>query len=534
MLDPFCVFAALAIQFDPRELKRNAKKLEALLGVSFQLQKDFILDPEKTKVLACPRRSGKTHALMLYLLYVCLGRPDRECFFLAPTKEHAQRLIWRPMKALCKQLGIEVEFKDHDARILFPNGSIAYVISGDSVASVDIIRGGAPDLIIADEAGSIRPDVIKALVTEITEAALADSDGTLVLSGTPPKLPFGFFWDCGHESAFRVKTRGKKRVCVSRPHRERKSEKWADVHFEWSFHNWSVQENEARPDIWPRMLARHEKTGRPDNDPRWLREAHGVFISSNTDLVFNFDIVDHTWEPDPKKSTFGLPEGHDWRFVFGIDIGYVDNSVVQVGAYAQTYHIDGAPILLHVFEETLEKALPSQIAQAVISLRDVFGSFEMGACDGGAVGRSVIQEFRDRYAIDVDPVAKHQKRHFISLFNDGLETGHIKVLKNSRLSEELLHARWRNPKKQDLVSNATPDDHIDAFMYLRRVLLEQGVDAPDAPPLPGTEAFHKQATRKMIEQMKRHADRQAGVYVDGIDDEQPNFFQHETSGSLWN
>ena len=84
---------------------------------------------------------------------------------------------------------------------------------------------------------------------------------------------------------------------------------------------------------------------------------------------------------DP-ESMFGLPPGHDWQFILGLDLGYHDDTAFVVAAWSPTH-----PTLYYVHVEKHTKWTIEQVAHRAKQLEDTFGGFMVRISDTGGLGK---------------------------------------------------------------------------------------------------------------------------------------------------
>src|SRR5690349_6071289 len=72
-------------------------------------QRDFVLDPARYLGAIVGRGGGKTVGGRARLIRRLLTQPGAKCFYLAKTRDHAERLMWNPLKESFKRLGFVVD-----------------------------------------------------------------------------------------------------------------------------------------------------------------------------------------------------------------------------------------------------------------------------------------------------------------------------------------------------------------------------------------------------------------------------------------
>ena len=137
--------------------------------------------PARFKVIKCGRRWGKT----MYGVWKCVraGLEGKRVWWVAPTYKIANE-GWVELKKLAYQMieaGLEVEIRESDKQLVFPNGGLVEVRTSDVEGSC---RGAGLDGVVIDEAASHREN----LWIEELRPALIDKRGWADFIGTPKGL----------------------------------------------------------------------------------------------------------------------------------------------------------------------------------------------------------------------------------------------------------------------------------------------------------------------------------------------------------
>ena len=103
----------------------KAKTVPNVLKEAFQLQRAFILDDAKLKILFSTRRAAKSYTAGLYLVKTALERPSTSSVYIGLTRDQSKRLIWNDiLKEIIKKYDISAKFNETELTITFFNGSI--------------------------------------------------------------------------------------------------------------------------------------------------------------------------------------------------------------------------------------------------------------------------------------------------------------------------------------------------------------------------------------------------------------------------
>jgi hypothetical protein len=282
------------------------------------------------------------------------------------------------------------------------------------------------------------------------------------------------------------------------------------------------------PHIWDEFLRIKEMMGWSDENPIWRREYLGEWIVDGQDSVFRFDPEGNCYDPNP-KTPYGLPESHEWKFLCGMDFGFVDDFALVVAATADTH-----PILYEVFSYSKPGMTIRDIAEVYRATETRFGRFDAVVGDTGGLGKQIVEELaREPHHILVEAADKTQKLTYVELMNSDLVDKRILVRRESPLRDEMRHLQWQDERKQKTAKGQK--DHLcDAFVYLwRRALHHQGMQLRSKPAM-GTkeweEEYARAEKRKLVERLTRgkELDRSSN-----LDDRLDNPFGSVLGSSEW-
>lgn len=410
--------------------------------------------------------------------------------FIYPTKTQAKRLIWRDLKRIDRMFDLGVKWNNVELTGLFPNGSMVYLNGAETEHDIDKFRGAPFDLVCIDESASWTDELLDYLIEEVIVATLRDRLGTIVIAGTPGPILIGDFYKATSPEHSQVEVRkdGSK-WAFNRPWANRNE--YEGVDFSWSFHSWTVADNTGDPQMWEKTLADKRRWGWTDDTPKWVREGLGKWMADSSGFVFSYSPTRNDWEPDlhrTQTSPFGLPEGHDWFFVFGVDLGYDDDFDLEVFAFADTcrdfYHVDGWSMTGMDVTQSIE---------AIERMLRIYKDPLSIVCDSGGGGRQIFQEFLNR-GLKVTPAQKgpNYKRDLIELFNTDLRAGRCRIRKESTLGRQMQIAQW-DEKKRD-VDARFANHAIDAAIYVRQFCMHHWTppEAQEKEIREGSAAWYRQ------------------------------------------
>lgn len=428
-------------------------KVAALRSRLFDKQIAFIDDTSDRKALLCPRRSGKSTVLSYDILLRGLTTPRAKMLIIGITRSKARQLCWDELKILNDEYGLGIHFNNHFLEATFLNGAKLMLGGADSRHEIEKYRGGFYHWVGIDEAASYPPGLLVELCSQVIEPALLDYKGTLVLAGTPGKVLDGHFYEITKPASKIGKLFDGTPIVRSRGMKGPS----------WSTHQWSIRENKAMPHIWEEVLLKKESEGWSDEDPRWRREYLGEWIADDSNFAFRFSEARDTWRQDPDLPNFGLPEGHEWKFVLGMDLGYDDDTAFVVLAYSDTH-----PHCFEVHSHSEPQLKPHEVAAQVMGLRERFGEFEAIVGDRAGQARMLFEGFSHDYGIHIIPAGKTEKRDHVELINSDFMSGKLKVRHDSPMLFGLHFIEWNKVGANFAKNPGVPTHLADAFLYVWR------------------------------------------------------------------
>ncbi len=439
--------------------------------------------------------------------------PRSRCVYIALTRLHAEDLLWGPLKDMLEALGMttengQVTYNESKLKCTFSNGSTLQLYGADNKREVEKLRGKPFHEVQIDEAASHDPALLANLIERIIEPRLGDYNGRLVLYGTPSQILRGLFYDATRPSS-----------PLHRPFGSpvEDDEEWLG----WSSHAWTLLDGvpyiEALASLWKRALRKKKKELWSDANPIWRREYLGLWAADDTLNIFTFcELLGaedsrgpegspwNIWEPErvgPMRVA-KLPKGRvDWLFGLGADMGAGDPFALHAFAVSPT---DPTRTLYHVYEfesATDAKMYSKRIAELLFGGDDgktkpwpnyttpqgvlgALGAWPVGAmADMAALGDNILEEIKNVYGFTFEgaPRAPGDKMAAIELFNGDLVDGRIKIMKGSKLAEQLAALQWLRDEHGKLAFDKAQANHsADAAVYARPALVT--LFQNDAPP----------------------------------------------------
>jgi hypothetical protein len=150
------------------------------------LYDSYINCNDKTVVWNCSRRFGKSFALCVIAIEVCLKTPNSLVKYCCGKQVDARGIIRPLIREIINSCPQELrpQFKVQERAWVFPNGS-RIELTGLDGGRADSIRGGSCNLAIIDEAGLVSD--LKYIVTSVLLPTTLTTKGKIILASTPPK-----------------------------------------------------------------------------------------------------------------------------------------------------------------------------------------------------------------------------------------------------------------------------------------------------------------------------------------------------------
>lgn len=464
-----------------------AAKAQGLLEAMTPQQRAFVTDPSRQKAALCTRRSGKTYAVKLDLLYTALTNPHSVCIYINRTRNECRNIAWRGqhgLPALNDRYKLGGTLQKTYLEIDFPNGSIIRLIGVEDSADLEKLRGDAYDLVVIDE--SQKFGELKYFCQDVIFPALGDRRGSVALIGTPARVSSGFFYDITREGS---KEPG------------------------WSVHKWTYKDNIYVPHLEEEFADQKKKNGWADDHPTYLREHCGLWVSSSDALVYAFNQI-----PEEDRYHDGLPEyttvkGQDipieWEYILGIDFGYKDPFAYSIWAYSMNH-----PVAYEV-ESFKQKNLTSdEQGDIVVELTRRFDFARIVTDDNMP---AMVADWRKRKGLNLETAYKKHKREYQEQWNSAMLAGRVKFYKGSPLATEMQTLQWTAKSmeagklKEDKSEGG--NDCCDAALYAWKEVLSWAWEQPDVRPQFGTADFYKQQEEDYLNYL-----------LDGEDEEPANYY----------
>lgn len=490
---------------------------ERILADCHPFQRDAVEDPSRRISILAGRFGAKTTTLRARAALKMTSKRRAELLYLATTEDQARELNWDPLQEMNEFYGLELRFIKSELTATCTRTGSRYVMGGmEDDADVERYRGKTRDETQIDETASHEP----VRLAKLTERTAGPRAKVIVEAGSPGYVPKGEFYDATRSSGGN-----------NARYADRNKEGYKPAY--WSSHYWNakmvVELPNARTlypgicELWDNALVEKATKGWADDNPNWLREYLGIWVSDDTGRVFLYKAVKadtgelwNQWDPFDGKPLEGIQQLEAsvaklkamgvWplRFVVPADMGSADPfacnplafsprdplrriwhmmAFERTGMYARTI----ADLLIG--PEAVERVLRSQ------PIEPYGGIFRVTGWPDGLIfdsDQATIDELARVYGVKFakasrDPGAKAGS---IALLNGDLVDGpRFFVIKGSLMEEQLEQLQWREDQFGRVKEDPRQANHSsDTAVYGRRLiatLFESGAVEQEAAPAPG-------------------------------------------------
>lgn len=440
---------------------------------------------KQNMVFMCSRRAGKSEVCVGLELRTAVKTPDVSCLYLALTKDAAEP-IWRKWRRLLKRLAIPHTSSDADQFTEFPNGSRVMFTGTDDLRRVTHLLGDqmAGGIAIIDECQD-DPGLIERTVEDILGPMLDETTrdkptpGRLVLSGSIPETPQGYFWRTWEENYDEENDRPKERAI-------------------WGTFTWSRFDNPFQLHNEEREREYCEKYHFSPEDPEVLRRFRGKRVFSKEATAYRFDPRKHTYRPGnvdfvdigPFHCRFAPQSLECDRVIVGIDQAQRRDRFAIV---AWTWSHVTKRNLWHLAECVTDPGADPQESEWLAICAELRTRYPGGGMefirDAGGSSAPVNDALKLSHGIVVVSALKTpgSLKARVQRLSDLLALDVAKVMEGSYLADDLSTAKWslraREAGKWELDKAARSPDVCDAATYALDLPSYTQIGAPK-PPAP--------------------------------------------------
>ncbi len=485
-----------------------------ILGDCHPWQRDAVVDQSTLISYLVGRGGAKTTSMRARGMLKSTSIRKGIIVYVANSRQHAEELMWGPLKNACEAYGImdDMIFLDGKLRMTCKRTGATYRMFGvEDKKDADKLRGQPYDEFQADEVGGMGAELLDYMLEQCVIPRLGERHGSIVIGSTPPPLGRGVFYDATRYGA--VNEDGEP---IHRPYSERQRPEFKDW-IGWSSHAWNMTQVYNLPNArklyealvlnWEKALVTKARKKWADDNPVWMREYLGQWAADHTDRVFKYrSHVDgkewNQWDPfgaHPlegisalKAAIAALPKDvGTWHYVVAMDAGSRDPFACNVYAFAPA---DALRRVIHVFCFEKTGMYAKTIAELLIG-PDLNHSKPAGVF--GVIGwpdatvfdsdQNQIDELGNVYGVRCKKAERKADYKFgaIEGVNGDFIEGRIKVLKGSALEIQLGLLQWKVDEYGMLREDKSQANHSTDTLIIGRIaiaeLFDGGAISEEAP-----------------------------------------------------
>lgn len=381
------------VRRDVERGKVAASKRIDPVALAFGTQREAIECHEPFVVFCCSGRSGKSRGAVIKWLEVCERKPGQLSCFIALTLAQAERIAWRQLSRMNKELGLGLTFNKSEHTIHHPNGSALILLGANRDDLIDVLRGTPFAFVYFDEAAFFREGLLKQAVEDALLIRMLDLQGEMWVASTPGYVKAGYHYDL---------------VSGLRPG--------------WRRFHWTYFDNPYLPEIpWEQdadkrrdmrvaaaVLVR-DTNGWSEDSASYMREWRGEYADDVESLVYRFNSDVHYVDAMPQS---WFDARHLWHTVLGIDFGSTNATAWVLWAFEKH-----SPVCYAVRAFKKHDLTPTDAADVT---KEWIDDYHPEVIVGDSAARSFIDQHRQRHQIAIQNADKLGKRAHQMLFNDAL------------------------------------------------------------------------------------------------------------------
>ena len=402
------------------------------------------------RLLVCGRRSGKTHFIAGDGVSVGVSNTAGDILYMGSTHKSVFSIVWPVVIEYLKALRIPYQARLAEQMIELPSGVKMFFAGFHTRADIERWRGFKWRRVYIDEAQNCQN--LKMLIEEVIEPGLVDYGGLLTISGTPPRVAGTYFerlWDDAADNKF-----------MSR--------------FTWDMsYNVHIPEHKT---VLDEVL---EKRGWDKNNQVYQREYLGRMGVYDYDaLVYRLEAANF-YEQKALDEWYKAQIPSDLFFVGGLDFGVVDSDAFCILLCNRK---TGAVYVVHEYKAKGNAVSPlaEAIKQGLKEVRERFPLVPI-QCNiyADTEGKKISMELQSTYGLPIVDAIKQNKELGISMLQDEIRAGTLKVKKDGIFADEARFIVFRRNDDDTLTREIDDDvyhgDMSDALLYARRTSYMLGI-----------------------------------------------------------
>lgn len=415
-------------------VEQIAARMRAELAPKFQA----IWDADNPReYLRMARRVGKTHYLVRrQAAKASMGAPEAMNPYILPTHKSCRLVVWPLAKRIVLRHFPDAVVNETLTTIALPVGGTLVYGGCETMADVGRWYGMAFAQAVTDERGNFPDAVLVELDDEALEPSLMDFGGDFSGGGNPGRTLRGRWYEQTKDGVRDDPTPlylgdARENPFLGQP---------AAAYFE---------------------LVK-ERHGWTDASPTFRRQYLGEWVEDAEGLVFPFtaaNMIDKL--PECSRMGGALPAAQ-WRYVIGVDVGYVDSTAIAVLA---AHPLDNREVILSA--EKHPQWLPDQLGHRLRELRRQYASSVI-VMDTGGMGKVHAAELTRKFGMAIIPAEKRDKASAVRIMRDDIRSGRLVAIASEcgPLLDEASVVGWDDDRLNP--EEGLPDDCIHATMYAKR------------------------------------------------------------------
>lgn len=418
----------------------------------FDEQAEVYFCKKKTQIVVCGRRAGKTHEMAADGVSVALSHDAGDVLYLGATHTSVYEIIRPVVVEYLKLLRVPYKELVSEHRIELASGVNIYFSGYHNISDIERLRGHKYRRVYIDEGSICRH--LKYMAEEVLSPALADYNGIIKIYGTPPRVKGTYFESLWNDAV---------------------------VNKQMARFNWDMSVNVHMPEYEKILEKIREEKGFKETDQVYLREYLGrMGVYDEDALVYRMTDVNYytaeslaAWVKDQPPS--------DLYFVAGLDFGHTDADAFAV-VLGSRKRSECFLVYEYKARGTGLGPLVDGIRAGLEYLKKTFPTIPQGCpifADMGAGGAKHTDDLRAVYNLPTMPAIKQNKDLGISMLQDDVKGGRLKVKKGGPFDDEARFIVFKRDEATDALTREVDDDIYhgdmsDAVLYARRPLYQAG------------------------------------------------------------